>query len=132
MLIPAPQRFRASGRVRVAGGYLTTVLNRTRATPQINLAPYPNVKAYLAAYREAVQILNTNDDIWMEVGRRQKMDEAVIPPLRDEMRRDLMSKFEPTTEVAVRNIFDVLLATAGPTVLGMSKLPDVFMTKEYQ
>jgi glutathione S-transferase len=47
VLIPAPQRFRASGRVRVADGYLTTVLNRTRATPQINLAPYPNVKAYL-------------------------------------------------------------------------------------
>jgi NitT/TauT family transport system substrate-binding protein len=91
-----------------------------------------NVKAYLAAYREAVQILNTNDEIWMEVGRRQKMDDAAIPPLRDEMRRDLMSKFEPTTEAAVRNIFDVLLATAGPTVLGMSKLPDVFMTKEYQ
>lgn len=91
-----------------------------------------NVKAYLAAYREAVHILNTNDDIWMEVGRRQKMDDAAIPPLRDEMRRDLMSKFESTTESAVRNIFEVLLATAGPTVLGMSKLPDVFMTMEYQ
>ncbi len=91
-----------------------------------------NVKAYLAAYREAVHILNTNDDIWMEVGRRQKMDDAAIPPLRDEMRRDLMSKFGPTTEAAVRNIFDVLLATSGPTVLGMSKLPDVLMTKEYQ
>jgi hypothetical protein len=48
------------------------------------------------------------------------------------MRHDLMSKFEPTTEAAVRNIFDVLLATAGPAVLGMSKLPDAFMTKEYQ
>jgi NitT/TauT family transport system substrate-binding protein len=91
-----------------------------------------NVKAYLAAYREAVQILNTNNDIWMEVGRRQKMDEAAISPLRDEMRRDLMSKFEPTTETAVRNIFDVLLATAGPAVLGMSKFPDAFMTTEYQ
>ena len=91
-----------------------------------------NVKAYLAAYREAVHILNTNDDIWVEVGRRQKMDEAAIPPLREEMRIDLMSKFEPTTEAGVRNFFDVLLATAGPTVLGMTKLPDTFMTKEYQ
>lgn len=43
-----------------------------------------------------------------------------------------MSKFEPTTEAAVRNIFDVLLTTAGPKVLGMSKLPDVFMTMQYQ
>jgi ABC-type nitrate/sulfonate/bicarbonate transport system substrate-binding protein len=103
------------------------------AVSEAYAAAHPaNVKAYLAAYREAVQILSTNDDIWMEVGRRQKMDDAAIPPLRDEMRRDLMSKFEPTTEVAVRNIFDVLLATAGPAVLGMSKLPDRFMTSEYQ
>jgi NitT/TauT family transport system substrate-binding protein len=91
-----------------------------------------NVKAYLAAYREAVHILNTNDDIWMEVGRRQKMDEAAVPPLRVEMRHDLMSKFEPATEAGVRNIFDVLLATIGADGLGMSKLPDAFMTMEYQ
>jgi len=91
-----------------------------------------NVRAYLAAYREAVSILNTNDDIWMEVGHRQKMDDAAIPPLREEMRRDLMSKFEPTTEAAVRNIFDVLLATAGPGVLGMNAMPSKFMTMEYQ
>jgi hypothetical protein len=68
----------------------------------------------------------------MEVGRRQKMDDAAIPPLRDEMRRDLMTRFEPTTEAAVRNIFDVLLATSGPEILGMNKLPDVLMTMEYQ
>jgi len=91
-----------------------------------------NVRAYLAAYREAVSILNTDDDIWVEVGRRQKMDDAAIPPLREEMRRDLMSRFEPTTEAAVRNIFDVLLATAGPGVLGMDKMPSTFMTMEYQ
>jgi NitT/TauT family transport system substrate-binding protein len=91
-----------------------------------------NMRAYLAAYREAVQILNVNDEIWMEAGRLQKMADASIPPLRDEMRADLMSKFEPTTEAAIRNMFDVLLATAGPKVLGMSKLPDVFMTLQYQ
>jgi NitT/TauT family transport system substrate-binding protein len=91
-----------------------------------------NIRAYLAAYREAVQILNVNDDIWMEVGRAQKMADAAIPPLRDEMRADLMSKFEPTTEAAIRSMFDILLATAGPKVLGMSKLPDVFMTLQYQ
>lgn len=91
-----------------------------------------NIRAYLAAYREAVQILNVNDDIWMEEGRIQKMADAAIPPLRDEMRADLMSKFEPGTEAGIRNMFDILLATAGPKVLGMSKLPDVFMTLQYQ
>jgi glutathione S-transferase len=38
-------------RFSVADGYLTTVLNWTRATPQIDLSLYPNVKAYLERMR---------------------------------------------------------------------------------
>jgi ABC-type nitrate/sulfonate/bicarbonate transport system substrate-binding protein len=91
-----------------------------------------NVRAYLAAYREAIHILDTNDDIWMEVGRQMKMSDAAIPPLRDEMRRDLMSRFEPTSEAEVRNLFKVLVATAGSKALGISELPPVFMTTQYQ
>ena len=35
----------------VADGYLATVLNWTQATPEIDLASYPNVKAYLERMR---------------------------------------------------------------------------------
>ena len=35
----------------VADGYLATVLNWTQATPEIDLAQYPNVKAYLDRMR---------------------------------------------------------------------------------
>jgi glutathione S-transferase len=38
-------------RFSVADGYLTTVLNWTRATPDIDLSAYPNVKAYLERMR---------------------------------------------------------------------------------
>src|SRR6202044_1475499 len=38
-------------RFSVADGYLTTVLNWTRATPEIDLTAYPNVKAYLERMR---------------------------------------------------------------------------------
>jgi glutathione S-transferase len=38
-------------RFSVADGYLTTVLNWTRATPEIDLSAYPNVKAYLEKMR---------------------------------------------------------------------------------
>ncbi|MFZ0601701.1 MAG: glutathione S-transferase N-terminal domain-containing protein [Roseiarcus sp.] len=38
-------------RFSVADGYLTTVLNWTRATPQIDLSVYPNVRAYLERMR---------------------------------------------------------------------------------
>jgi glutathione S-transferase len=39
-------------RFSVADGYLTVVLNWTRATPEIDLASYPNVKAYLERMRQ--------------------------------------------------------------------------------
>jgi glutathione S-transferase len=38
-------------RFSVADGYLATVLNWTRATPEIDLSSYPNVKAYLERMR---------------------------------------------------------------------------------
>jgi glutathione S-transferase len=38
-------------RFSVADAYLTTVLNWTRATPEIDLSAYPNMKAYLEAMR---------------------------------------------------------------------------------
>jgi glutathione S-transferase len=39
-------------RFSVADGYLTVVLNWTRATPEIDLSAYPNVKAYLERMRQ--------------------------------------------------------------------------------
>jgi glutathione S-transferase len=39
-------------RFSVADGYLTVVLNWTRATPEIDLTAYPNVKAYLERMRQ--------------------------------------------------------------------------------
>ena len=39
-------------RFSVADAYLTPVLNWTRATPQIDLSAYPNVKAYLERMRK--------------------------------------------------------------------------------
>ena len=39
-------------RFSVADAYLATVLNWTRATPEIDLASYPNVKAYLDRIRQ--------------------------------------------------------------------------------
>jgi ABC-type nitrate/sulfonate/bicarbonate transport system substrate-binding protein len=91
-----------------------------------------NIRAFMAAYREAIQILNADDAVWVEQGRNMKMEDAAIPPLRDEMRVDLLSKFEPSTEATIRKTFDLLFATAGAEVMGMTQLPDGFMTLEYQ
>jgi glutathione S-transferase len=39
-------------RFSVADAYLATVLNWTQATPEIDVAAYPNVKAYLERMRQ--------------------------------------------------------------------------------
>ena len=39
-------------RFSVADAYLATILNWTQATPEIDLAAYPNVKAYLERLRQ--------------------------------------------------------------------------------
>jgi NitT/TauT family transport system substrate-binding protein len=91
-----------------------------------------NLRAFMAAYREAVQILAVDDEAWVEQGRIMKMEDSSIPLVREEMRADLLSKFDPTTEAGIRKTFDIMLTTAGPEVLGMRKLPDRFMTLDYQ
>jgi glutathione S-transferase len=62
-------------RFSVADGYLTTVLNWTRATPQIDLALYPNVRAYLERMRSrpsVAQALATEIPLFQaEVERRK-------------------------------------------------------------
>jgi glutathione S-transferase len=59
----------------VADGYLATVLNWTRATPEIDLSLYPNVKAYLERMRarpSVAQALATELPLFQaEVARRK-------------------------------------------------------------
>jgi ABC-type nitrate/sulfonate/bicarbonate transport system substrate-binding protein len=91
-----------------------------------------NVRAFLAAFRETIEILKVDDAAWLERGREMKLDEQAIVPFRDAARKDLIGKFSPSTEADIRKTFDLLLATAGTGVLGLSELPAGFMTLEYQ
>jgi glutathione S-transferase len=62
-------------RFSVADGYLATVLNWTRATPQIDLSVYPNVRTYLERMRarpSVAQALATEMPLFhAEVARRK-------------------------------------------------------------
>jgi NitT/TauT family transport system substrate-binding protein len=96
-------------------------------------AKHPNnVKAFLAAYREAVEILRIDDDAWVEHAKELQMTDPAIALLREEMRVDTWSRFAPKTEADIRKTFDLLFAIAGPKVMGVSSLPDQFMTLEYE
>ena len=92
-----------------------------------------NVKAFLAAYRESVRALQTNDDLWTERAKELNVtDPAVVAGLREGSRPMLMTAFTPATEANIRKTWDILVATAGAETLGQSKLVDDFMTVDYQ
>src|SRR5258708_35788272 len=92
-----------------------------------------NVTPYLAAYREAMDNLKTDDSVWLEHGQELKMtDPQALAALREEIRADLGSTFSPTTDADSRRNVQVLLETAGEAVLGLKQLPDGFMTLAYQ
>jgi len=92
-----------------------------------------NVKAFLAAYREAVGILMSDDAVWVEESKPLNIiDPGMVAKLREQTRPLFVPKFGPDTEADIHKTFDVLLKTSGPSPLGMAQLPDGFLTLEYQ
>ena len=92
-----------------------------------------NVKAFLAAYRDAIDALETDDNIWIEPAAALGMtDSATLVALRKQTRPMLIKRFAPDAEASIRKMWDILVATAGAETLGMSKLADGFMTLDYQ
>ena len=92
-----------------------------------------NVKAFLAAYRDAIDTLKTDDNIWVEPAAALGMtDAATLTALRKQTRPMLIKSFASDAEASIRKMWDILVATAGAETLGMSKLADGFMTLAYQ
>jgi NitT/TauT family transport system substrate-binding protein len=93
-----------------------------------------NVKAFLVAYREAVDILLRDDTAWFDPAKQllKMTDPHLVAMLREQTRPLFVPKFTPETVAAIRRTFDVLLETAGPGPLGISRLPDEFLTTAYQ
>ncbi|HWE72745.1 MAG TPA: ABC transporter substrate-binding protein [Stellaceae bacterium] len=99
------------------------------------VAAHPeNVKAFLAAYRDSIDALEKDNSLWAERAKQMGMsDDETIGALRDQTRPMLASRFKSTDEAAVRQTWDILVATAGAQTLGgMTKLANHFMTLEYQ
>jgi len=92
-----------------------------------------NVRAFLAAYRDAVDLLLRDDSVWPQYAATLGMkDPASAARLRDQARGQFLERFGPDTQAAIQKTFDILLQTSGPEPLGMSKLPADFVTLEYE
>jgi NitT/TauT family transport system substrate-binding protein len=84
-----------------------------------------NVKAFVLAYQEAVEYLQTNDDIWKEMLARQSIaDPNVVVLMRDWSREVTMAKFSADPMAETKKLFDVLYATGGKEALGIDTLPE--------
>ncbi|MDB5617253.1 ABC transporter substrate-binding protein [Tardiphaga sp.] len=91
-----------------------------------------NVKAFVAAYQDAYEILKTDGTVWEERGAEMKLSPAGIKAFRDQVRRDLVKKFEPGMNEAITKTFDIILKVAGPEVIGLSKAPAPMLSMDYQ
>jgi hypothetical protein len=91
-----------------------------------------NVKAFVRAYQDAVQVLRTSDEVWIERGRQMQFPDEASAMFRTEARTDIWLKFEPDTETRIKKVFDSFLPLAGPEVMGTSVLPEGYMSMAYQ
>jgi ABC-type nitrate/sulfonate/bicarbonate transport system substrate-binding protein len=91
-----------------------------------------NARAFMAAYRDAIQILATNDEVWLEKGRELKQSEKAAIEFRAAARSDLWEKYGPTTKEDLKKVIAALLKAGGTEILGFSRAPDDFMTSEFQ
>jgi len=91
-----------------------------------------NVKAFVAAYQEVVEILKTDQSVWDEQGANMKLAGEALTVYRDQIRRDLLTTFTPETSDTLKKTFAILKETAGSEALGMQELPETILTLEFQ
>ncbi|MDF2837745.1 MAG: hypothetical protein K0Q63_3385, partial [Paenibacillus sp.] len=77
------------------------------------------VKAFAAAYKEAIEFLNSDEAIWTEIAERLKIDnETTIGLMKENARSNIFTEMTPAMEGNIGSIFDVLLQEAGEKELG--------------
>ena len=90
----------------------------------------------LAMHEELARIwedIEADDSIWVEAAKTLNIvDPDIVIKFRDQTRPLFVAAFAPDAEADIRRTFDILVETSGPALFGMPKLPDGFLTLEYQ
>lgn len=91
-----------------------------------------NAAAFVAAYREAVEILLTDDQVWIDraVGEMGMAQEAA-ELFRDMVRSDLLTSFNGTEDATFQATFDLLFPIAGEEVFGFAEMPETIITMDF-
>ncbi len=99
----------------------------TFLTSEDYLAENPDaVRGFTGAYRDAVERLTTDDEIWTEIGERlmYEDDPAVVRAVRDGWRDMVVADWNEETVAGMERLFDHLLEVAGADALGVDHIPD--------
>lgn len=91
-----------------------------------------NVKAFVAAYREAIDILLTDVEVWKEQGATMKLTAEVSEMFRQGASNEFVKEFKPEMADAINKTFTVLFDVAGAEVMGLSSMPDKVFTMDFQ
>ena len=84
------------------------------------------VRAFTAAYRDAVDRLVEDDDLWVEISEKLMSydDPAVMRAVRDGWREMVVRDWDQDSVDGMYRLFDHLKAVAGAEALGVAEIPE--------
>lgn len=99
----------------------------TFLTTESYLDAYPDaVRGFRAAYRDAVDRLREDDDLWRELGAEMMggADPSVVADVRDGWREMVVRDWSEETVRGMGRLFEHLRDVAGADALGVDRVPD--------
>lgn len=98
----------------------------TFLTSETFLDEHPEtVERFKGAYRDAVEYLVTDDEIWAEIGEALMTydDPDIVRAIRDGWRDMVVEDWDTETIEGMERLFEHLLDVAGPEALGVERIP---------
>ncbi len=90
-----------------------------------------NARAFVSAYRDAVEVLMKDEEVWVEHGNRLKLSPDSLKFFKEQVRRDLMKSFAPNMTQGLEATLEAINQVS-PEVVGLKAMPSGFLTAEYQ
>ena len=145
--LDATQMWNSLAPEMLASGKYRTMVTIRELTQQMGLPTVPflmfsmredyakqnpgNAKAFVAAYRDAADILMKNEEVWLEHGARLKLSPESLAFFKEQVRRDLLKSFTPDMGKGLTETLDAINAVAAD-VVGLKQMPAGLLTTDYQ
>jgi len=145
--LDATQMWNSLAPEMLASGRYRTMVTIRELTQQMGLPTVPflmfsmredyarqhpgNARAFVAAYRDAADVLMKDEAIWVEYGTRLKLSAEALRFFKEQVRRDLLKSFTPEMGQGLEATLEAVNAVA-PEVVALRQMPGALFTTEYQ